>query len=131
MSSSAKLLAKNQPPTPKPVEPEERPLLNAQEEDLEEHNDYSEDIDPKSSTWSRRKITITAVAVIGLLLTGTLARTVLFSQSRPAKAQNTFSSEILSSNGTTQFKRTVLIVSIDGLRLVALVYRTFFAFLML
>ena len=61
---------------------------------------------------SRRKLTCIAASFIALLVTGTLARTALFGG--PNQRQAVYYD--LQSNGTHQFKPTVLLVSIDGLR---------------
>lgn len=119
-ASSSVLTPKNKSFSPNRAEVEERKgLLNDTEEDQDDHDDYPENNIPNAqSTWSRRKITMTAIAIIGLLVTGTLARTVLFGGPGQETKQSSFSGEELRSNGTAQFKRTVLIVSIDGLRYV-------------
>ncbi|KAF5314993.1 hypothetical protein D9619_007129 [Psilocybe cf. subviscida] len=95
---------------------ERKALLNARDEEAYDSSRVKEDVlDAPSPAWSRRKIVTTAAVLIGLLLTGTLARTVLFS--RPIyNPQRVHSDEVLLSNGTDLFRRTVLIVSIDGLR---------------
>ncbi|KAF8158202.1 Phosphodiest-domain-containing protein [Crassisporium funariophilum] len=56
------------------------------------------------------------MVLIGLLVTGTLTRTVLFGGPGRRPQQESFSGNSLRNNGTHEFKRTVLIVSIDGLR---------------
>ncbi|KJA21220.1 hypothetical protein HYPSUDRAFT_141108 [Hypholoma sublateritium FD-334 SS-4] len=102
------------PVTSKDLDPEERQaLLHNADDDAEDIASFeSTESQPRSST--RRRITITAAAFIALLITGTLARTVLFSGFSPLK--DPVSLLGLPSNGTEAFKRTVLIVSIDGLR---------------
>jgi len=110
------------PRTPKQANAEERKgLLNTRENDHDDSdsiNSFSEDVSD-SKSWSKRKITLVAAAVIGLLITGTLTRTALFGN--PIRMQqhaqkSEFSGDVLRSNGTESFKRTVIIVSIDGLR---------------
>ncbi|KAJ7130881.1 alkaline-phosphatase-like protein [Mycena filopes] len=72
--------------------------------------------------WSRKKIVCTGVTLIVLLITGAFARTVFLGP--PARTAATtephpnllFHGDGVRSNGTHDFKRTVLIVSIDGLR---------------
>ncbi|KAJ7069556.1 alkaline-phosphatase-like protein [Mycena amicta] len=70
--------------------------------------------------WSRRKIIFAAAALIFLLITGVMARTFLLSPTHPPSQEThpnlLFHGDGLRSNGTHDFKRTVLIVSIDGLR---------------
>ncbi|KAJ7625296.1 alkaline-phosphatase-like protein [Mycena polygramma] len=64
--------------------------------------------------WSRRKIVGSAVGLIALLITGAFTRSLFVS---PATHPNLmFHGAGVRSNGTHDFKRTVLIVSIDGLR---------------
>ncbi|KAF9013326.1 hypothetical protein BDQ17DRAFT_1419481 [Cyathus striatus] len=76
---------------------------------------YSEDLDnSKPLSWSRKRIVGTAVFLIGLLITGAVARRALLGP--PKHANVLFTAGELRSNGTHEFKRTVLIVSIDGLR---------------
>ncbi|KAJ6530390.1 alkaline-phosphatase-like protein [Mycena vulgaris] len=65
--------------------------------------------------WSQNRIIGTAVGLIVLLITGAFARTLLLSP--PTTHPNLlFHGEGVRSNGTHDFRRTVLIVSIDGLR---------------
>lgn len=64
--------------------------------------------------WSQRKIVVTAVVFIGLLISGVFARSFLLSSSTHPNLF--FNGDNVRSNGTHDFKRTVLIVSIDGLR---------------
>ncbi|KDR82590.1 hypothetical protein GALMADRAFT_1347468 [Galerina marginata CBS 339.88] len=115
MASSSKKTAL----PPQDIEAEERKglLHTVDEEDHPSVEEDSEGDTSKDQTWSRRKIATTAIAVIGLLITGTLTRTVLFGGNPGRRAQQSaFSGAALRSNGTEEFKRTVLIVSIDGLR---------------
>ncbi|KAE9408893.1 Phosphodiest-domain-containing protein [Gymnopus androsaceus JB14] len=68
-----------------------------------------------SDAWPRSKIIKTAIAFILLLIFGTFSRILL--RSPPASHPNiSFNGDYVRSNGTHDFKRTVLIVSIDGLR---------------
>lgn len=69
--------------------------------------------------WSRKKIVGISLALITMLFAGAFTRRLLLG---PSKVTNTwlFSGDELRSNGTHDFKRTVLIVSIDGLRYVKL-----------
>ncbi|KAJ7486159.1 alkaline-phosphatase-like protein [Mycena galericulata] len=64
--------------------------------------------------WSRKRVVYAAGALIALLITGTLARSLLLSP--PTHPNLLFHGDDVRSNGTHDFKRTVLIVSIDGLR---------------
>ncbi|TFK40742.1 Phosphodiest-domain-containing protein [Crucibulum laeve] len=94
--------------TPKEVEEEERTGL------LSGANDYA-DI-PEDKSWSRKKIAVTAGIVIALLVTGAFARILLLGPPKRHYSNHSFTGGELLSNGTHEFKRTVLIVSIDGLR---------------
>ncbi|KAF9562603.1 Phosphodiest-domain-containing protein [Agrocybe pediades] len=120
-TSSSRSPKPSVPRTPKQFESEERRgLLNTGEDDHDEFpGSYQEDASD-SKSWSRRRITLVAASVIGLLVTGTLARTALFGNPirmpQHTQQQATFSGDVLRSNGTENFKRTVVIVSIDGLR---------------
>lgn len=79
--------------------------------------DNSEDIEDNDG-WSSRKITLTALVLIILLITGAFTLMVLCGS--PGRKRQPVTSSILRSNGTHEFKPTVLIVSIDGLRCVPL-----------
>lgn len=96
---------------------ERKALLNARDEEANDASRVEEEdeLDAPSPVWSSRKIVTTAAGLIGLLLTGTLARTMLFSQAT-TDSRTVRPNEVLQSNGTDLFRRTVLIVSIDGLR---------------
>jgi len=113
MASSSKNLL-----PPKAGEAEERKGLLSRDDDPYDHDSSEEDdIQQQPRSWSRTRIASVAIALIGLLVAGTFARTVLFAKSsRPPAHHNSYSETALRSNGTHEFKRTVLIVSIDGLR---------------
>jgi hypothetical protein len=69
------------------------------------------------TTWSRRVAGL-AVAILALIVCGFVARTLLLASpptTRP-RASLHFNGDTLRSNGTHDFKRTLLIVSIDGMR---------------
>ena len=68
--------------------------------------------------WSSRRITLTALVLIILLISGAFAFLVLGGP--PGRIRQPAVSSILRSNGTHEFKPTVLMVSIDGLRWVLL-----------
>ena len=103
---------------PKAVDAEERKGLLSRDDNPYDSGSFEEDdIQVQPRTWSRKRIASVAIALIGLLVTGTFTRTLLFAKySRPSAPHNSYSGTALSSNGTHGFKRTVLIVSIDGLR---------------
>jgi hypothetical protein len=113
MASSSKNLL-----PPKAVEAEERKGLLSWGDNPYDHDSFEEDdIQQQPRAWSRTRIAGVAIALIGLLITGTFTRTVLFAKSNsPPASHNSYSETALHSNGTHEFKRTVLIVSIDGLR---------------
>ncbi|KAG6906153.1 hypothetical protein DXG01_015660 [Tephrocybe rancida] len=77
-----------------------------------------EDSETDTRTWSRKKIIGTAAFFITLLVSGAFVRTLVRGPIAPTS--HTFSGwhkgSNLLSNGTHEYKRTVLIVSIDGLR---------------
>ncbi|CAK5284008.1 unnamed protein product [Mycena citricolor] len=87
---------------------------------------HSPDADPSetdsiSRPWSRKRILCAAISLIVLLATGAFARSFLLSPPQgspriPAHPNLAFHGDELRSNGTHDFRRTVLIVSIDGLR---------------
>jgi len=79
-------------------------------------DDFIEKPEPETllKAWSNWKIVVTASVLICLLITSAVAGTVLiFSFSQPHLH---FHGNALRSNGTHDFRRTVLMVSIDGLR---------------
>lgn len=82
-------------------------------------DDYSEKPEPNTqpNAWSTRKIVVAATTLIGLLITGAVARTLLIPPP-PSHPNLFFHGGALRSNGTHNFRRTVLMVSIDGLRCV-------------
>ena len=68
------------------------------------------------SGWSRGRLLCAASSFIFLLITGAFARAWY---ARPPPPHNSYTIQDagdLRSNGTHEFRRTVLIVSIDGLR---------------
>ncbi|KAJ3731207.1 Phosphodiest-domain-containing protein [Lentinula guzmanii] len=65
--------------------------------------------------WSRSKIVNTATGFILLLIFGAFAR-VLLRSPRQTHPNLSFNGDYIRSNGTHDFRRTALIVSIDGLR---------------
>ncbi|KAF8903106.1 Phosphodiest-domain-containing protein [Gymnopilus junonius] len=91
--------SKNTPESPVDIEAEERRgLLNTGDEELERDDwTYKGKENPdEPQTWSQRKIAMIALVVIGLLITD--------------------HANVVSYNGTDLFRRTVIVVSIDGLR---------------
>ncbi|KAF8895602.1 Phosphodiest-domain-containing protein [Infundibulicybe gibba] len=91
---------------------EERKGLLASADDSEPTQNYE---DPSPHSWSRRKLTCTAGAIIFLIVSGVCARILLLG-APGHRGVTAFSGHNLRSNGTHNFKRTALIVSIDGLR---------------
>jgi hypothetical protein len=93
---------------------ERRGLLSSSNEDIE--HDYKLG-GTKSEPLPSKNILITALAFIVLLILGTFSRAMLCAKpDRWAHSKSTKPSELLFSNGTHDFKQTVLVVSIDGLR---------------
>jgi len=79
-------------------------------------DDFIKKLEPEtlSNAWSNWKIAVTTLVLIGLLITSAVAGTVFISSlSQPHLL---FHGNALRSNGTHDFRRTVLMVSIDGLR---------------
>lgn len=78
--------------------------------------DYNEKPEPDTqpNVWSSQKVAAVAVTLICILLSGAVVRTLLIAQ--PLHPNLLFHRGVLRSNGTHDFKRTVLLVSIDGLR---------------
>ncbi|KAF5333016.1 hypothetical protein D9758_015180 [Tetrapyrgos nigripes] len=74
------------------------------------------DKDESSDGWSRSKIIKVASALIAILVFGAFTRALLRSPPPRTYSNLGFHGDLVRSNGTHDFKRTVLIVSIDGLR---------------
>ena len=100
---------------------ERKALLASDRGEPDDHN--SEDIEGKHE-WSNTKIALTALVLIILLIMGAFTLMVLCGS--PGQKRHPTASSILRSNGTHEFKPTVLIVSIDGLRCVLLCQTTKF-----
>ncbi|KAK0487700.1 alkaline-phosphatase-like protein [Armillaria novae-zelandiae] len=66
--------------------------------------------------WPRNRIVGVAASFILLLICGTFARSLACSRGPYSHPNLHFQGEEVRSNGTHDFKRTVLIISIDGLR---------------
>ncbi|TRM70441.1 alkaline-phosphatase-like protein [Schizophyllum amplum] len=75
------------------------------------------DDDTERTEWSRSRLLCVAISFIVLLVTGAFAR-VWYVRPPPTHYEDGIAlhGAELQSNGTHEFKRTVLIVSIDGLR---------------
>jgi hypothetical protein len=86
---------------------------------LSEHYNEKPEPDTRPNDWSAQKIAATAAILICILLSGAVARTLLLPL--PTHPNLLFHGGALRSNGTHDFRRTVLLVSIDGLRWVGLV----------
>ncbi len=108
MASSLKSSPKRKPPFPQDIDSDERRGL------LHDDVDTLHESETKSEGWSQKNIAITALAFVLLLITGTFARTILWA--KPDRREAAISNKQLLSNVTDEFKPTVLIVSIDGLR---------------
>jgi hypothetical protein len=82
---------------------------------------YDEEPLKGSEGWSRKKMITVATVFIALLITGAFTRTLYYGagsrkQEAPVHSQWFLGDGNTRSNGTNEFKRTVVIVSIDGLR---------------
>jgi hypothetical protein len=112
MPSSSMVSANKFAPEDSDYDPEERKALLPSGSPSPE----PDNIEDKDG-WSTRRISLTALVLIILLITG--AFTLLLLGGSPGRKRQPAAS-ILRSNGTHEFKPTVLIVSIDGLRCVLL-----------
>lgn len=93
------------------------PLSNNTEERrglLDEDVEYDHKLISTSQSWPAKHILTTALAVIALLVFGIFARTMHCTM--PGLWGHPQASTELLSNGTHNYKKTVVIVSIDGLR---------------
>ncbi|KAK7468996.1 hypothetical protein VKT23_003492 [Stygiomarasmius scandens] len=90
-------------------------LLHNDDEHFDKEERYDGD-DNEGGGWPRAKIVKVASALIGLLVLGAFARHILRGPPPKAHPNLSFNGDLVRSNGTHDFKRTVLIVSIDGLR---------------
>jgi hypothetical protein len=73
-----------------------------------------ESVDWPHQPWPRSKIVGIAAAFILILIGGAFTRVLLLNPQAPLR--KSVKSDTLASNGTHDFKKTVLMVSIDGLR---------------
>ena len=87
-------------------------------EEGEDNHVTEDEIIPPSSRKSQRRRCCIASSLIGLILTAVVAP-ALYYWVKPSRPVADFDSQKLRSNGTHYFKKTSLIVSIDGLRCVA------------
>ncbi|KAF9533064.1 alkaline-phosphatase-like protein [Crepidotus variabilis] len=117
-STSSKTLKLSKGPTsslPNDVEQEERRgLLNDSSPDNQLNSDHFYGPEEKHGRRRTKRVAAIAAGLIALLVTGTFARTFLWA--KPDPRIQSFSAGQLFNNGTHEFKRTVVIVSIDGLR---------------
>ncbi|KAH0585957.1 hypothetical protein H2248_007243 [Termitomyces sp. 'cryptogamus'] len=95
------------------VEEEEGLLSGAPSPGLKQDSEFVD-----TNTWSSKRIVGTATFFIALLVSGAFVRTLLCGPVTPSthRLSGWYKGDNLLSNGTHEFKRTVLIVSIDGLR---------------
>lgn len=88
-------------------------------EDTDAHSTYDDERLHEGRSWSTRKMACVGAGMILLLLGASFARPFMRSHYSIAWNEHPNSKFVggeLRSNGTTEFKRTVIIVSIDGLR---------------
>lgn len=106
MASGGRLHPKSKPFSYQNASEEEEGLLSG----ISDGPEHSE-----KQQWSRRKIILVAVLFIMLLISGAFVRTLLRG---PVVHSNSIwhTGGDTQTNGTHEFKRTVLIISIDGLR---------------
>ena len=81
---------------------------------LDEDVEYYHKLNSTPQPWPAKNILITALAFIALLVFGIFARTMHCTM--PGLWGHPQSSTELLSNGTHIYKKTVVIISIDGLR---------------
>lgn len=114
--ASPSLFPTNQKASKSPVsnhiDQEER--LGLLSDDSEPSSEHFYDTTDKNVKSRKRKMAAIAGSLIALLITGTFARTFLWA--KPDQRTHSLHADDLFNNGTHQFKRTVVIVSIDGLR---------------
>ena len=114
MSSSAAYLGSPSKPAQK-----RRDSIEEEEGLLSGISDTSSKYPETRRPWSRGKIILTAVFFIFLLISGAFVRSLSWKPVPPPSQSHSlwFTGEgELRSNGTHDFKRTVILVSIDGLR---------------
>lgn len=106
----------------KPREMSSRSSYEEREGLLAENDRFDDPFDKELTTqpsdedgWPRSKMVKTASGFILLLTLGVFARALLRSPLH-VHPDLSFSGDYIRSNGTHDFRRTVLIVSIDGLR---------------
>jgi hypothetical protein len=89
-------------------------------EDVKHEDDDHLDSSPDSE-WSRQKIVAVACCLIALLIFGAFAPVLLLGRAGKADSHPDlyYNGDEVRSNGTHDFRRTVLIMSIDGLRCAA------------
>lgn len=91
---------------------EEEGLLSGVVDNSSKHSELEQ-----PPAWPRKRIIGTAVFFIALLISGVFVRRLVCGPPpRPSYSLWSSGEGELRSNGTHDFKRTVLIVSIDGLR---------------
>jgi hypothetical protein len=104
------------------IDQEERKgLLSGSEDGPSDSGNWKAETELDSESergWSRNKIICIAVGLIALLITGVFARSLFVGPPPSTHPNLLFHGDGVRSNGTHDFKRTVLIVSIDGLRYV-------------
>lgn len=72
---------------------------------------------PSPQSWpSRRAAILTVICLVMLLFGGIFALSFFYTTPKPIHPDLDFQGHTLRSNGTHNFKRTLIIVSIDGLR---------------
>ena len=87
-----------------------------------EQTSYNEKVDWRDRTWSRKWMSITASILVVLILGASLSRPYLKPAVLAPHPNSLYGGNEVRSNGTHDFKRTVLLVSIDGLRYVIVSY---------
>ena len=111
---------------PQDISEEEEGLLSGVVDSSSKHSDSE-----PPPAWSQKRIIGTAVFFITLLISGVFVRRLILGPPpRPSHSLWTSGEGELRSNGTHDFKRTVLIISIDGLRCVYFALSSLFSMFM-
>ena len=105
--------------SPTAVEDEENKALLEEEDDrtsLSGWQRFDSTIVKTSQTAAWRRFARQSILILGVLALGVFAKVLIFQPTYRPHPNLSFHGSQLRSNGTHDFKRTVLMVSIDGLR---------------
>jgi predicted AlkP superfamily pyrophosphatase or phosphodiesterase len=117
MASSSILPHSRSKPSAKRAKDEELKGLLAGIDDSDNHHTSSESPPTYSESWpSTRTAIIAIIFLFGIVIGGIFALSFFYTTPKGAHPDLDFQGHALRSNGTHNFKRTLVIVSIDGLR---------------